>query len=172
MVTVNHYGSIILPGSLELGEKGYIELDDDSSPNFIGSQMTIPEFEDYLTKNILYWGIFFPATEMEKLSHLSHPLDRVIDNPHITFDFKPKTADFSLIGKKAAVIVDGYASDGMNEGVSVILPDEVARAYKNSARPHITLSVAKDGKPVNTRNLKFETVDPIELTGVFDLVAR
>ena len=43
-VYVNHGGSILVQQPFEFGEDGYIQLDEDSSPNFIGVEMTVEEF--------------------------------------------------------------------------------------------------------------------------------
>ena len=45
-VLVNHSGSIICPEPIDLGEDGYLELDEDSSPNFLGVDCSISEFVD------------------------------------------------------------------------------------------------------------------------------
>lgn len=41
---VNHGGTIITTESLDLGKQGYISLDDDSGPNFIGEVCTMEDF--------------------------------------------------------------------------------------------------------------------------------
>lgn len=43
-VTVNHGGSIITDELLELGENGYIPLDEDTEPNFLGEDLTLAEY--------------------------------------------------------------------------------------------------------------------------------
>ncbi|MBR1591709.1 MAG: hypothetical protein IJ666_01705 [Ruminococcus sp.] len=43
-VKVNHAGSVITREPLDLGEKGYISFDNDSSPNFTGETMLMEEF--------------------------------------------------------------------------------------------------------------------------------
>lgn len=43
-VAVNYAGTIIAKESIIFGEEGYIELDDDSSPNFLGDEMSAKEF--------------------------------------------------------------------------------------------------------------------------------
>lgn len=43
-VKVDHAGSVITREPLDLGEKGYISFDDDSSPNFTGETMLMEEF--------------------------------------------------------------------------------------------------------------------------------
>lgn len=45
-VTVDHAGTLIMGERLDFGEKGYIELDEDSSPNFSGDEMSISEFSE------------------------------------------------------------------------------------------------------------------------------
>ena len=44
-VMVNHAGTVILKEPLDFGDKDYIPLDDDSSPNFTGERMTLDEFQ-------------------------------------------------------------------------------------------------------------------------------
>ncbi len=41
---VNHAGTIITKEPIDFGEAGYISFDDDSSPNFLGEEMTAEEF--------------------------------------------------------------------------------------------------------------------------------
>ena len=43
-VYVNHGGSILVKEPIDFGESGYIQLDEDSSPNFTGEEMTAEEF--------------------------------------------------------------------------------------------------------------------------------
>lgn len=43
-VAVNHAGTIITKEPIIFGEEGYIEFDDDSSPNFLGDHMSVEEF--------------------------------------------------------------------------------------------------------------------------------
>lgn len=45
-VVVNYSGSIITTESIDLGESGYIELDKDSSPNFLGVDCPLQDFID------------------------------------------------------------------------------------------------------------------------------
>ena len=45
-VAVNHAGTIITKEPIIFGEEGYIEFDDDSSPNFLGDHMSVEEFLD------------------------------------------------------------------------------------------------------------------------------
>ena len=43
-VAVNHAGTIITKEPIIFGEEGYIEFDDNSSPNFLGDEMSVEEF--------------------------------------------------------------------------------------------------------------------------------
>ena len=43
-VYVDHGGSILVKQPFEFGESGYIQLDEESSPNFTGEEMTAEEF--------------------------------------------------------------------------------------------------------------------------------
>ncbi len=46
-VTVNHAGSIITKEPIELGKQGYISLNQDNSPYFLGGNMSIYMFREY-----------------------------------------------------------------------------------------------------------------------------
>ena len=43
-VTVNHGGTVITKEPIDLGEKGFISLTNDTEPNFIGETSTFTEF--------------------------------------------------------------------------------------------------------------------------------
>lgn len=43
-VAVNHAGSVITDEPIDFGEDGYIEFDDDNSPDFIGEEITIAAY--------------------------------------------------------------------------------------------------------------------------------
>lgn len=45
-VFVNHAGTLLMREPIELGKNGYLELDDDSTLNFLGYEQTIKEFLD------------------------------------------------------------------------------------------------------------------------------
>ena len=43
-VGVNHGGTVLMRNVLDFGKDGYIPLDDDTAPNFLGETMTASEF--------------------------------------------------------------------------------------------------------------------------------
>ena len=43
-VTVNHMGTVLTKEPIDLGKNGYLELDEETSPNFLGYDETIEEF--------------------------------------------------------------------------------------------------------------------------------
>ncbi len=43
-VAVNHAGSVITNSPIDFGEFGYISLTQDTSPNFLGDQITLPQY--------------------------------------------------------------------------------------------------------------------------------
>jgi len=45
-VGVNHGGTVLMRDILDFGESGYIPLDEDTEPNFLGETMTVSEFAD------------------------------------------------------------------------------------------------------------------------------
>lgn len=47
-VGVNHGGSVLTDEKLDFGEKGFIELNDETEPNFTGQEISI---DDYVTEN-------------------------------------------------------------------------------------------------------------------------
>jgi hypothetical protein len=42
--TVNHTGSVITNFPIDFGETGYISFNDETSPNFFGDQITLPQY--------------------------------------------------------------------------------------------------------------------------------
>lgn len=107
----------------------------------------------------IYWGIFF-SNEFLTL------LENEIQFPHVTFGFRIEMPDY-ILGQECTVNVIGYGLDDKNEALLVELPEEVLDIYSGSNKPHITLSVANDGKPVNSGNLEFMEINPWKLSGVF-----
>ena len=45
-VGVNHGGTVLMRDILDFGESGYIPLDEDTAPNFLGETMTVSEFAE------------------------------------------------------------------------------------------------------------------------------
>lgn len=120
----------------------------------------------------IYIGCFVSPEELfKKVDSLRRgPLYRSIQAPHVTFAYKPRQVDDSLFGEIVEITINGYGNDGYNEGVSVSLTSTnpvIRELYKEIAMPHITLSVSRDGKPVDTRFLDFEPVEPIRIQGIF-----
>ena len=126
---------------------------------------------------IVYTGVFVDAEELAQKLLLTglprHILEKEIDNPHVTFQFMPSTnaVDERLFGTPVEIIVAGYGADEENEGVYVgILMDspEILALYRKIAVPHITLSVSKNGRPVNTCHLEFHPLDEVfSIKGVY-----
>jgi len=87
-----------------------------------------------------------------------------IEFKHITTEFKPVKSHEHLYGTEATFIITGYGNDGANEGYKVQLvscdSNELVELYRNILLPHITLSVSKEGKPINTNKLHFKEVKP------------
>lgn len=119
-----------------------------------------------------YVGCFVDREELfEKIKELKpKPLYRIIERPHITFEYKPLSVDETLFGEKILVRITGYGNNGENEGLKVELFSENPKIQEMVGRievPHITLSVSEKGEPVNTRFLSFEPTSPIEIIGVY-----
>ncbi len=100
----------------------------------------------------------------------STPLENDIQYPHITFAYKPREVDQSLFGTHIKVRIVGYGNDGENEGLKVQLSSSEPRMQNmidELETPHITIAVSNEGKPVNTKRLNFEEIEPIVLFGKY-----
>lgn len=120
----------------------------------------------------IYVGCFIKEKEFTEILQRvpGKRLERLIEHPHITFVYEPEKVDESLFGEEIKIRVVGYGNDGENEGVKVelftkstILQDMIG----DISVPHITISVSKEGKSVNTNQLNFHTIDPFEISGKF-----
>lgn len=135
----------------------------------------IDKIADVLDKpNILYYGLFFDQTEAQKLfdqKNSGELLERKIPDPHVTFAFKPKPEQIppaELIGKTFPVRVIGIGKDANNQGYLVEIPQELEQYYHSPAPKHITLSISKTGKAVDTKNLNFKNLQaPFSVVGKF-----
>lgn len=123
-----------------------------------------------------YVGIFFnPKTFYHRVESIrKDKKEKQIELPHITLKYKPEIIDESLFGKEVRVIITGYGSNNNNEGVSVEIEElsadeKIRRMFSEIAVPHITLSISKNGKAVETKYLQFNTLKKkIYLKGTFD----
>mgnify|MGYP007069838814 CR=1 FL=1 len=125
-----------------------------------------------------YQGIFFEGESLQKILEQEQThLERKNDEIHCTFQYKPPVEDLleELINKEFSVKLIGYACDGKNSGFEVELPKELIPYYKNVEEktnrlkiPHITVSISKDAKSKDTKDLKFMPLDKkIEIVGKF-----
>lgn len=132
-------------------------------------------------KNI-YTGVFFDSSELNDLfaKHIRKPkLSNVIENPHVTFTFKPTDVMYGLLGTPIRFDVIGYACDGVNQGLQVKTSDNMwwdkrhvplFDEYQTIENPCITISVSEDGRPVDTGNLEFEPLsEPFEIVGDYGI---
>lgn len=124
----------------------------------------------------IYIGIFVDCDTLQKFVNdniTKDRLSRVIDNPHVTFAFRPAEYNYDLIGKLVMLKVVGYACDGKNQGLQVMMEEtsnpEILAEFKKIKNPHITLSTSDDGKPVDTGKMKFEPIDnPFYIMGTYN----
>lgn len=105
--------------------------------------------------NVRYEGFFLYDTELES------ELNKDIEFKHVTTEYKPARTHEHLYGKEVTMYITGYGNDGKNEGVSVklgnfVADEELEKLFNQIPKPHITLSVSNEGKPVDTANLIFE----------------
>lgn len=127
----------------------------------------------------VYVGYFIEPTQFEALlDRLDEQglgdghLHRMISCPHVTIEYMPRDAHGELFGATQVMTVVGYGNDGRNEGVMVELgavgDGKLDRLGESVPLPHVTLSVSRDGKPVDTGGLEFVPLDePFELEGRF-----
>ncbi len=127
-------------------------------------------------KNVIYEGIFFDPAELKKAcAHVRvGALEKAIEFPHVTTEFKPAKTHEELYGQPVMFYVTGYANDLRNEGVQVKLADAcdaVKAAVEAVSVPHITLSIAKDAKAKDTKDMAFSFVKPFAVFGTFGAFA-
>ena len=124
----------------------------------------------------IYIGIFVDFINLQMFTNdniTKERLSRLIMKPHVTFTFRPTEYNPDLIGKLAMLKVIGYACDGKNQGLQVMMEEtsnsEILAEFKKIKNPHITLSTSEDGKPVDTGKMKFEPIDnPFYIMGTYD----
>lgn len=123
-------------------------------------------------RKIEYIGCFFPREAVLEKAALHHKdrLYRSIANPHVTFVYQPDTIPYEAFGTPITVTVVSYGRDEENEAFGVVLGDlpEVLQLLADNIRvPHITISVSQSGKPVNSKYICYEPIEPFTLQGVF-----
>ena len=123
-------------------------------------------------EKVEYIGCFFDPQEMKK--HVNGiertALYRTISSPHVTFVYNPSSIPKEMLGQEVTVQAEGYGNDGENEALQVSflkLPAGLEALAAGIPVPHITLSVSRQGKPVNSRYLTFKPIAPFALTGIF-----
>lgn len=119
-----------------------------------------------------YIGCFVDRGQLMEIVNkiCSQRLDRIIKHPHVTFIFRPETVDESLFGKQLEVTVTGYGNDGKNEGVKVELrcaDPKISQMIGQIKVPHITISVDKSSRSVDTAGLDFKEVESAVLKATF-----
>ena len=107
--------------------------------------------------NVIYEAFFI-------LDNLESKLAKDIEYKHITTEFRPRKTHEHLYGKEATFLIFGYGNDNINEGYCVKMlsceDEELKELYYNNINvPHITLSVNKIGKPIDTAKLTFEPTE-------------
>lgn len=129
-----------------------------------------------MRRGVIYEGLFFDRDNTEILRKLERGrLAKSIGRPHCTFCFRPSAEDIpeEIAGYEFTVKIVGVGANQNNSGLLVELPDSLKKYYKNvdiegkTVPPHITMSTSIYGKPVNTRFLKFEPIEPVEVRGKF-----
>lgn len=142
-----------------------------------------------------YTGIFFDNSLDNILSGRAqldmlqrNVLETSVPRPHVTFVFNPDEYDIlrPFFGTKLTFTVNGYACDGRNEALRVVLnplPNDTAEADNNVKRQaiidtipegkllHITLSLSDDGaRARDSEKLEFKDIEPFEITGKYGAV--
>lgn len=115
-----------------------------------------------------YFGIFVDNQDIEKIiKNEKNTLEKQPNNFHCTFAYKPKNIEMfnDIIGKNIDILLIGYGCDGKNSGFKVSFPNDMKKYFLNADKegnlkvPHITTSLSKTGKAINTANLKFEDIE-------------
>ena len=125
-----------------------------------------------------YEGIFFEGESADIIRSLDiKELPITNDLFHCTFKYRPRDDEIfdEIVGMEIEVLIIGYGNDGHNSGFAVQLPNDITKYYINYDEkdnklkiPHITASLAKGAKAVNTKNLTFVPLKkPIKIKGRF-----
>lgn len=121
-----------------------------------------------MKSNYIYTGCFLPLEKIDEVSHyygLTH-LDQIVQNPHMTVEFRPRTVDESLFGEEVRITLVGYGNDTKNEGFKVVAHTKNAKLQQIIEKvlvPHITISTSRSGKPIDTGLLDFSQIKPVTL---------
>lgn len=122
----------------------------------------------------IYTGVFFKLNDLIKSFDRfinAARLSNTIQNPHVTFTYKPTRVNENLFGIPIKFEVIGYACDGKNQGLqvrAVTIHNSLQEEYNEIPHPHITISVSEDGKPVDTGKLNFQPVEkPFYIIGKY-----
>lgn len=133
---------------------------------------------------VTYEGIFFEGESAKKIYSLEGVhLDLPIDKLHCTFKYRPSDEQIfdDIVGQEVEIAIIGYGCDGNNSGFEIVIPEDVMSYYLNCDKndpskitiPHITVSLAKGAKAVNTKNLEFKPLDnPCFIRGRFGYCIR
>lgn len=133
--------------------------------------------------SVIYCGIFFDFDEIqEKAKAFAEPLSKVIEKPHVTLAFRPKAHMVeelrSHLGERVCFELYEYGNDGQNAGFRVRLAsagscsEVIERMIDGIRIPHITTSIAKGAKAVNTWRLfeddskSSQQIAPVVVEGV------
>lgn len=123
-------------------------------------------------KKYQYIGAFLNREDLYETQQIKgrKHLDRLIEAPHVTFQYLPEEVNENLFGESVRLKVTGYGKDEENEGLRVeIITEnpEIQEMAKSIPLPHVTLSISNTGKAVNTRFLEFADVEPFFLEATF-----
>lgn len=116
-----------------------------------------------------YTGIFLDKGEI--FEKFPPKLSVTPGHLHVTLSFRGgiESAHEEFLGEVVKVRVVGYGNDGKNEGLKVELEStnpELQKICDELETPHITLSVSRDARNRDTRNLAFEPLEePLEFVG-------
>lgn len=116
------------------------------------------------SNSVIYCGIFFDFDEVQKKAKaFGDPLSKIIEKPHVTLAFRPKAQKVeelrAHLGERVCFELYEFGNDGQNAGFRVKLASagscsEVVEKMINGIHiPHITTSIAKGAKAVNTWRL-------------------
>lgn len=132
-----------------------------------------------------YMGIFFDKEQSELIMSLQPTkLEKVNDEVHCTFKYKPTNSEISMmdeiVGQEVDVFLIGYGCDGKNSGFEVAFDEYYDSYYVNydtkldsDGKPvlktkHITASLAEGAKAAATKDLVFvKLAEPVKVTGKF-----
>lgn len=121
-----------------------------------------------MMNKVSFTAIFLEEDSASLLLENGERLENIKSEMHVTLSLgNSKLVSDDWMGKRVKLIVDGRGMSDTNEGYRVILPEEILAMYSQMETrvPHITVSLSKEGRAKDTKDLVFQPISPFVVRG-------